>query len=76
MPSRGGCGRHRSEVGLISWRGLCATCGREKVNENVDGIHFRTGPAYERWLLGIAERAVTELGALQALAVDDRGESA
>lgn len=75
MPSRGGCGRHRSEVGLISWRGLCETCGHVKVNENVDGIHFRTGPAYERWLLGIAERAVTELGALQAL-VDDRGESA
>lgn len=47
------CGAHRSEVGLLSWRGYCGPCGRAALEENVDGIHARAGAAWERRRYGI-----------------------
>lgn len=73
---RGGCGRHFSEVGPISWGGLCGDCGPRKFIENADGLHTHSGPALERWRRGMAACAggvlVDDLEAL----IDGAGDSA
>lgn len=38
----------------MSATALCADCGRARVEENIIGIHFHTGPAFERWRRGMA----------------------
>lgn len=48
------CNRHESEAGEMSATALCADCGRARVEENIRGIHFHTGPAFERWRRGMA----------------------
>lgn len=48
------CGRHRNEVGPISHTRACGDCARVRLLENVDGIHFHSGPAFLRWRLGMA----------------------
>lgn len=48
------CGRHRDDVGLMSWSRLCADCGHHRLLENIDGIHFHRGPAFRRWRRGMA----------------------
>jgi hypothetical protein len=64
------CGRHETEVGPISWAGYCGRCGAERLTENMDGIHFREGPAHERRRYGIA---VKEFGPRVALAMKKAG---
>lgn len=57
------CGKHKSEVGVISWGGNCRTCGKALMNENVDQISAGQGYAHIRRLKGYArwfERAVLE----------------
>jgi len=57
------CGRHRDEVGELSWTGLCGDCGVALLNENAIGISTKTGPAHRRRLRGIArylERAALD----------------
>jgi hypothetical protein len=48
------CDRHRREVGPMSWTRLCGDCARERLEENIDGIHFHRGPAFQRWRRGMA----------------------
>ena len=43
------CGKHRSEVGLISWYGYCGTCGPEVRNQANDDMHYHRGPVFEHW---------------------------
>lgn len=33
----------------MSWSRLCGDCGKERLRENVIGIHTHSGPAFERW---------------------------
>jgi len=57
------CGKPSSEVGIISWRGNCRGCGKAIMNENVDQIAAKSGPAHRRRLRGYArmlERAVLD----------------
>lgn len=64
------CNRHESEVGPISWGGLCPDHSLSRLVENMDGIHQRSGPAYERRRYGIA---VHEFGPRVALALKQAG---
>lgn len=48
------CGKNANEVGEISWRGNCSSCGLLLLEENIIGIHLKTGPAHRRRLRGIA----------------------
>jgi hypothetical protein len=43
------CGRHRDDVGPISWGGYCGDCGvaiRDKAN---DDLHYHRGPVFAKW---------------------------
>jgi hypothetical protein len=51
------CGRTREQAGHISWRGLCPPCAEANVAANVEEIASRSGPAYDKWLAGIARFA-------------------
>ena len=53
-PNRGGCGKHASEVGPISWNGLCLACSTAHVAENVIGLANHQGAPLRRWRLGMA----------------------
>lgn len=48
------CKRHTTKVGPLSWSRQCAECGRERLLENIDGIHTHSGPAFARWRKGMA----------------------
>lgn len=57
------CGKHRDEVGEITWAGNCMSCADAILVENIEGIHTRTGYAHRRRLRGIAkylERALLD----------------
>lgn len=56
-----GCGKHESEVGPISWQGLCENCGRTRMNENVDQMEARTGPNFTLWRRQMVASAYPEL---------------
>ena len=43
------CERHESEVGRISWRGLCSECGRERYMANHDQMLVHSGPFADHW---------------------------
>ncbi len=43
-----------SEVGPLSWRGLCGVCGPKRSNDNADALHTMTGPEVTRWRRGMA----------------------
>jgi hypothetical protein len=38
----------------MSARGRCARCGRTRVEDNIRGLHFHSGPAFDRWRRGMA----------------------
>lgn len=38
----------------MSATGRCAACGRAAVEENIAGIHYHRGPAFDRWRAGMA----------------------
>jgi hypothetical protein len=48
------CDRHRAEVGSISWRGLCESCGKTRVSENLDGLASKRGPFAQWWAANLA----------------------
>jgi hypothetical protein len=48
------CGKHVSQVGNVSWTGLCTECAIARVAENLEGLHCKSGPALERWRRGVA----------------------
>ena len=47
------CGRHVDEVGELSHTRLCAEHSEARYKENVDGLHYKRGPALERWRRGM-----------------------
>jgi hypothetical protein len=47
--NRGGCGRFASEVGPISWRGLCIECAKRKAIAAADGMHYHEGEFFRNW---------------------------
>jgi hypothetical protein len=48
------CGGHRDEVGIISHTGKCVECGKAILKDNILGLHYHRGPAFDRWRRGIA----------------------
>lgn len=48
------CSKHRDEVGTISHTGKCSPCGQALLTENIYGLHYHRGPAFDRWRRGIA----------------------
>lgn len=58
------CGKHDSEVGPISWSGLCSEDAKRRFEENLDGLHYHAGPYFTHW----RRRSAAALG---ALLVDD-----
>lgn len=64
------CKRHDSEVGPISWGGLCPECGLARLEGNMVDIHVGHGLGFERRRHGIIRR---ELGPRVALALKQAG---
>lgn len=48
------CGKHRDEIGVLSWTGLCTPCAVARVAENVDGLYHMKGEPLQRWRRGMA----------------------
>lgn len=42
------------EVGPISWGGLCVSCAKEHVCDNLEGIMSRSGEPFLKWRLAMA----------------------
>jgi predicted Fe-S protein YdhL (DUF1289 family) len=55
-----GCGRHASEVGLLSRHRLCSDCARTIYENHNWQLHTHTGPYFERW----RERVAASVGAV------------
>jgi len=48
------CGRRREEAGALSHERLCADCAVRRLERNARGISTKTGPAFVRQLVGMA----------------------
>ena len=48
------CNGHRDFVGPISHSGKCHRCGSNAMEDNLRGLHFKTGPALLKWRRSIA----------------------
>lgn len=48
------CGKHASEVGPLSWTGLCEKDSAARLTENIVGLHTMSGPPVLRWRRGMA----------------------
>jgi hypothetical protein len=48
------CGKHRDDVGPITWRGYCAKCARRREVDALDDLHFHRGPTFAAWRRGMA----------------------
>lgn len=46
---KGGCGKNATEVGPLSWTGLCGACGEKKHVSQLDALHYRRGPEFDHW---------------------------
>jgi hypothetical protein len=55
------CGGHRGEVGPLSARYKCASCGRRRERENADQLKAHRGPYFEAWRRGSHTAAVEGL---------------
>jgi hypothetical protein len=62
-----GCGKHVSEVGVLSWNRLCAKCGTERLAENIHGLTTMSGEPLARWRRGMA-------ASVGAVLLDDAGQ--
>jgi hypothetical protein len=43
------CGKHRSEVGQMSWTGQCQACGEKRLWDNALAISRHDGPEFQRY---------------------------
>jgi hypothetical protein len=43
------CGKHKREVGPISWRGKCGVCGPLLAVQAADDLHYHRGPIHRLW---------------------------
>jgi hypothetical protein len=48
------CGRHRKEVGPISWEGYCGECGPMIRDQANDDLHYHRGPVFMKWRRAMA----------------------
>ncbi len=48
------CGRHESEVGVMSHTRLCAECGRSRFRDNLVSLTTMSGPFALYWRVRIA----------------------
>jgi len=48
------CGGHRTNVGPISWSGLCQECAIEAVVKNIAGLATKDTAVTRRWRVGLA----------------------
>lgn len=48
------CGKHRSEVGEISWAGYCIEHGIAVRTQANDDMHYHRGPYFEKWRRAMA----------------------
>lgn len=64
-----GCGAKRADVGMLSHTRLCGSCAKERLLENVDGIHTHSGPAFDRWRRAMAASVGAVL--IEYLPIDD-----
>lgn len=48
------CGKHRDEVGPISWGGLCIDCSVGNVTANITDLATHSGDGFDRWRRGMA----------------------
>lgn len=51
---RGGCGKPDTEVGPITWGGLCMECAHRKLNASIEEQHAHEGPTFQLWRRGMA----------------------
>lgn len=63
------CGKHRDEVGELSWSGLCSVDGELIMRMNALGIRDKTGPYHYKRMRGYARW-------LERQALDDQAASA
>jgi hypothetical protein len=54
------CGGHVSEVGTLSARGKCWTCGGSRVLANADDLRRHSGPYFDHW----RRRSLAALGVI------------
>lgn len=54
------CGGHKSEVGSISWRGKCLSCGLLSEREAIYQLANHDGPVFEYWRI----RTAASVGAI------------
>lgn len=71
-----GCGRHRDQVGGISWTGLCRDCALAAVADNLEALETKSGYAYRRWLVGMRRFFERELLDAAAAVEDTSGRGA
>jgi len=48
------CGALATEVGRMSWTGKCPRCSEAALTENIIGLATHSGPALQRWRVGMA----------------------
>jgi len=48
------CGKHRDDVGPLSWRGYCGPCGVALNRAASSDLHYHEGPKFQRWRAGMA----------------------
>jgi hypothetical protein len=48
------CGRHRDEVGTLTWNGYCIEHGLELKDRNARALHAKSGPEFLRWRRAMA----------------------
>ena len=48
------CGKHRDEVGPLSWTGLCGACGPAVFEQHNDQLHTHSGPWFTHWRRAMA----------------------
>jgi hypothetical protein len=55
------CGGHRDDVGPLSARYKCASCGKRQERENLDQLKAHRGPYFEAWRRGGFTEAIQGL---------------
>jgi hypothetical protein len=65
------CGKHKAEVGEISWNGNCLKCAEALLVENINGIAGKHGYAFTRQLRGMERYVQKSREALKGETVSD-----
>ena len=55
------CGRHRDEVGELTWAGNCMGCAMTRYQENQDQLASHSGPFFDHWRRRVAASVGVQL---------------